>query len=306
MAKKRAIRKRTVSASPRQSPAAALSPAPRLPASSVPTSSPAPLAFVTVYDKTNVQSFCSSLASRGWRFVSCGGTFTLLQAAGLPVQDVSDVIESTRPDAVRIFGGRLKTLQPCVHGAILASTKEEHRDLETHGITPIDMVVANLAPHGGDVAGLDIGGASLLRCAAKTARVAAVSNPEDYEVVLEDMDRETGHVSPQLRRRLAKSALGYVASYDASVYGGARGLSVSSMASPVPKRAVSLKRYIEHSSTSKGDRAECGSIAPPSLQGVPAVLVKARGKKRAVQSATPSRLAMLRKVIQKMHGTEGY
>jgi len=123
--------------------------------------------------------------------------------------------------APEMLGGRVKTLHPTIHGGILADrSRPEHRaDLEERGITPIDLVVANLYPFTSDpgIELIDIGGPTMVRAAAKNhAHVGIVVDPADYGAVLDEL-RATGALSDATRRRLARAAFAHTAAYDAAI-----------------------------------------------------------------------------------------
>ena len=182
-------------------------------------------ALLSVYDKTGIVELAQGLSELGWDLVSSGGTATALRAAGLDVTDIGE-ITGVPP----ILGHRVVTLQPKIHGGILADpTNPEHQaDMEQYGITPFDLVVGNLYPfgsdpsafeHGGGTAEdvIDIGGPAMVRAAAKNhAHVGVVVLPADYPVVLSEL-RESGSLSAETRRRLARAAFAHTAAYDAAV-----------------------------------------------------------------------------------------
>jgi len=88
-----------------------------------------PRALLSVSDKTGVVDFARSLAELGWELVSTGGTAKALRSAGLSVRDVSEV--TGFPE---MMDGRVKTLHPAVHGALLArrDVPEHMASLEEH------------------------------------------------------------------------------------------------------------------------------------------------------------------------------
>ncbi|HEU0165065.1 MAG TPA: bifunctional phosphoribosylaminoimidazolecarboxamide formyltransferase/IMP cyclohydrolase, partial [Thermomicrobiales bacterium] len=98
-------------------------------------------ALLSVYDKSGIVAFARELDHLGYELVSTGGTFAALEAAGLPVRQVSDVTGSPE-----ILDGRVKTLHPKIHGGLLArrDLPDHVRQLEEHEITPIDILVSNL------------------------------------------------------------------------------------------------------------------------------------------------------------------
>src|SRR5580698_8587941 len=146
--------------------------------------------------------------------ISTGGTARILREAGLSVRDVSDL--TGFPE---MLDGRVKTLHPKVHGGILhMRDSAEHRSaVAEHGIEPIDMVVVNLyafeetarkpgVPFGELVENIDIGGASMLRSAAKNFEdVAVVTSPTDYPALASEMLANQGGLSFETRWRLARS-----------------------------------------------------------------------------------------------------
>ena len=181
-------------------------------------------ALISVSDKTGVADLASELAGQRVELISTGGTSSLLREAGLAVHDIGEV--TGFPE---IMDGRVKTLHPLVHGALLADRdKPQHTHaMDTHGIRPIDLLVVNLYPfeqtvaQGGDFAAcienIDIGGPALIRAAAKNhAHVTVVVDPADYPLIL-DQIREHGHVQPDTRRSLAAKAYARTAAYDAAV-----------------------------------------------------------------------------------------
>jgi phosphoribosylaminoimidazolecarboxamide formyltransferase/IMP cyclohydrolase len=183
-----------------------------------------PRALLSVSDKTGVVDFARSLAGLGWELVSTGGTAKALRSAGLTVRDVSEV--TGFPE---MMDGRVKTLHPAVHGALLArrDIPEHMKALAEHEITPIDLVAVNLYPFRETVArngttpedaieNIDIGGPSMLRSAAKNfASVWVIADPDDYERVHSALD--AGDDDLELRRILAGKAFAHTAAYDAAI-----------------------------------------------------------------------------------------
>ncbi len=180
-------------------------------------------ALVSVFDKSGVVEFARGLRDLGVEIVSTGRTAELLAASGVSVVPVEQA--TGFPE---MLGGRVKTLHPSIHAAILASSKPGHlAELERAGIAPFDLVVVNLYPFEAAVAEgrtrdeivemIDIGGPAMLRAAAKNhERVAAVVDPADYEPVLSEI-REAGAPSLGTRRRLALKAFRRTAAYDAAI-----------------------------------------------------------------------------------------
>src|SRR5689334_3235514 len=182
-------------------------------------------AIISVYDKTGVVGFAQGLSALNVEIYSTGKTAQALAEASLPVHSISEI--TGFPE---ILDGRVKTLHPAVHGGILARRdREAHMaELEEHHITPIDLVVCNLYPFSEAVAQpdvtletaleeIDIGGVTLLRAAAKKfPSVTVVVRPEDYEVVLEEIQTQ-GSASAETRRKLAAIAFQHTALYDTAI-----------------------------------------------------------------------------------------
>jgi phosphoribosylaminoimidazolecarboxamide formyltransferase/IMP cyclohydrolase len=173
-------------------------------------------ALLSVYDKSGIVDLARGLVELGWELVSSGGTAKVIADAGLPVLDVADVTGSPI-----MLGHRVVTLHPKVHGGILADLDDpSHRaDLETHGITPIGLVVSNLYPFSSDpgIELIDIGGPTMVRAAAKNyAHVGILVDPGDYAAVLDEL-RASGALGAETRRRLARKAFAHTAAYDAAI-----------------------------------------------------------------------------------------
>jgi len=182
-------------------------------------------ALLSVSDKTGIVEFARALAARGIKLISTGGTSRAIADAGIEVQDVSSL--TGFPE---IMDGRVKTLHPSVHGGLLAvRTDDDHlKAMTEQGIAPIDMAVLNLYPFEETVAGggnydacvenIDIGGPAMIRAAAKNhGFVTVITDPSDYETVLQELDGRQNQTSLALRKRLAHKAFARTANYDAAI-----------------------------------------------------------------------------------------
>ncbi|HEU4563281.1 MAG TPA: bifunctional phosphoribosylaminoimidazolecarboxamide formyltransferase/IMP cyclohydrolase [Gemmatimonadaceae bacterium] len=183
-----------------------------------------PRALLSVSDKRGLVEFARGLATLGWELVSTGGTAKALREAGLAPLDVSEV--TGFPE---MMDGRVKTLHPAVHGALLArrDLPEHMAAAAEHDITPIDLVAVNLYPFRETAARpgiapdevieqIDIGGPSMVRSAAKNfAAVTVIVDPGDYPRVLAALEAEDDDLD--LRRLLAGKAFAHTASYDAAI-----------------------------------------------------------------------------------------
>ncbi len=180
-------------------------------------------ALVSVSDKDGVVEFCDSLVKNGFEIVSTGGTFKLLQASGIKAIEIDEITKF--PEC---FEGRVKTLNPFVHGAILhRRDKQSHLDeAKELGVGAIDLVCVNLYPFKETIAktddfeqiieNIDIGGPAMVRSAAKNFEsVIIVTSKNDYKSVVEAL--QSGSDSYEFRRDLMIRAYEHTASYDAMI-----------------------------------------------------------------------------------------
>jgi phosphoribosylaminoimidazolecarboxamide formyltransferase / IMP cyclohydrolase len=181
-------------------------------------------ALLSVSDKTGIVELGHGLASLGIEILSTGGTAQLLEKDGIAVQKVQDVT-----GVKEMLGGRVKTLHPKIHGAILArrDVASDQAEIKALRIEPIDLVVINLYPFRSAVEkglpreeiieNIDIGGPALIRSAAKNAEyVTVLVDPADYKTVLAELQQKREvHVST--RRRLQARAFAHTAAYDSAI-----------------------------------------------------------------------------------------
>lgn len=182
-------------------------------------------ALLSVSDKSGLVEFARELARRDVALLSTGGTFKALAAAGIPVETVESYTGSPE-----VMDGRVKTLHPKVHGALLAREGTDDSDLERIGARLIDLVVVNLYPFEQTLSkpdaefdelieNIDIGGPSMLRSAAKNhSRVTVVCDPTDYAIVLAELADSDG-TTLETRRRLAAKVFAHTAAYDGAISG---------------------------------------------------------------------------------------
>jgi phosphoribosylaminoimidazolecarboxamide formyltransferase/IMP cyclohydrolase len=183
-------------------------------------------ALISVADKTGIVDFARGLAGLGVEIISTGGTAAALREADLEVRDVAELTGSPE-----ILDGRVKTLHPRLHAALLAvrDDPDHMATLEAEGIEPIDLVCVNLYPFERTVArqevseaeaveNIDIGGPTMIRAAAKNHRfIAVVVMPESYDAVLAELEDSVGCVSAETRHWLANEAFAFTARYDAAI-----------------------------------------------------------------------------------------
>ena len=188
-------------------------------------SEPIRRALLSVSDKTGIVEFGRFLADQGAEVLSTGGTAKMLADAGVPVVEVSE--HTGFPE---IMDGRVKTLQPAIHGGLLAvrDNAEHVQAMEDHNIAPIDLLCVNLYPFEETLAGgagyddcvenIDIGGPAMIRAAAKNhGDVTVVVEPEDYQRVMDEMAANSGATSLDTRKFLAQRAYARTAAYDAAI-----------------------------------------------------------------------------------------
>ena len=182
-------------------------------------------ALISVSDKTGVVEFAKGLVALGWEILSTSGTMKLLKESGVPVTSVSDV--TGFPE---ICDGRVKTLHPKIHGALLArrDIPEHMKELKDNDIDTIDLVCVNLYPFRETIAKpdvtmedavehIDIGGPSMLRSAAKNSEsVTVVCNPADYETILSEIKAD-GNTTRETRLKLSAKAYTHTAEYDMAI-----------------------------------------------------------------------------------------
>jgi phosphoribosylaminoimidazolecarboxamide formyltransferase/IMP cyclohydrolase len=183
-----------------------------------------PRALISVSDKRGVVAFARGLVDLGWEIISTGGTAATLRNGNVPVIEVERL--TGFPE---LLDGRVKTLHPAVHGALLArrDLPEHVSALAKHKITPIDLVAVNLYPFQLTISrpeasledaleNIDVGGPSMLRSAAKNHEsVLPIVDPTDYPTVLEMLKQ--GAIAPETRREFAAKVFAHTADYDAAI-----------------------------------------------------------------------------------------
>jgi phosphoribosylaminoimidazolecarboxamide formyltransferase/IMP cyclohydrolase len=183
-----------------------------------------PTALLSVSNKKGLIELANDLCKQGWSLLASGGTAAAIRQVGIDIQDIAAYTGSPE-----ILGGRVKTLHPAVHAGILArATVSDQTDLTRIDARLIDLVVVNLYPFQETVnqpnaalveaiENIDIGGVALIRAAAKNyERVAVVTDPADYPLVVDEL-KTYQHVTPTTRQRLALKAFRYTAGYDTAI-----------------------------------------------------------------------------------------
>lgn len=235
-------------------------------------------ALVSVSDKTGLVELGAALAAAGVEIVASGGTSRALRQAGIAVTAVPEVT-----GAPEMLGGRVKTLHPSIHGAILADTAvaEHVEDLKAGDIAPIDLVVCNLYPFEEAVAAgkaraeivenIDIGGPAMIRAAAKNhTRVAVATSPDHYATIVEALAR--GGTTFEERRRLATSAFAHTGRYDALIHGWLTGDD------PLPATRLVALEHVTGLRYGENPHQEAALYRQAGADGWPFALTQIQGK----------------------------
>jgi phosphoribosylaminoimidazolecarboxamide formyltransferase/IMP cyclohydrolase len=183
-------------------------------------------AIISVYDKRNLIELARVLQKFDVEILSTGGTLAAMKKEGIQAISVS-----TFTGTPEILGGRVKTLHPKIHGGILfrRDSEDDCAEMTHQEYRPIDMVVVNLYPFEKTVSNplaseaeiienIDIGGPTMIRAAAKNhAGVTIVTDPDDYQLIIEELEKSQGAVSAELRKDLATRAFDLIYKYDAAI-----------------------------------------------------------------------------------------
>ena len=181
------------------------------------------VALISVSDKKDIDILASKLIKNNYTLLSTGGTAKFLQSKGINIIPIS---QFTNFD--EILGGRVKTLHPIIHAGILAKTEKDLNDLKDDKYHLIDMVIVNLYPfektisqknctYSKAIENIDIGGPTLLRASAKNhERVTVLTEPEDYQKVVNEIE-ENGSITKTMKRELAAKAFLKVSKYDSMI-----------------------------------------------------------------------------------------
>ena len=180
-------------------------------------------ALISVSDKTGVVEFALGLSSLDIEIISTGGTAKLLRDNNIPVIEVSDY--TGYPE---MMSGRVKTLNPMIHGGILARRGKDDEVMSENNIRPIDLVVVNLYPfqqtisnsnctHEDAIENIDIGGPAMLRSSAKNHEsVTVIVDSSDYQLILNELNKN-GNTTFETRKALALKTFEHTAKYDGAI-----------------------------------------------------------------------------------------
>lgn len=181
-------------------------------------------ALLSVSDKSGLIEFAKKLIELGIELISTGGTYQLLQENNIRAQEISAVT-----DFPEIMHGRVKTLHPKIHGAILGLRDEHEAVAHEHHIKWIDLVVCNLYPFAETIKkpnvlfddaieNIDVGGPTMVRAAAKNMGwVSVVVSTQDYADIISELESNHAQISFDTRKKLAQKAFQHTAHYDAMI-----------------------------------------------------------------------------------------
>lgn len=183
-------------------------------------------ALISVSDKSGLREFAQKLTDEfNVKIYSTGGTFKFLREHNISAEKIENLTQMPE-----LLGGRVKTLHPAVFSGILARRdhSEDIQELSERGFPLFDLVVVNLYPFAETIKksdateadcieNIDIGGIALLRAAAKNFYfVAVVTSPEDYPLIIGELQTHNG-ITPETRRRLAMKAFRVSTDYDDTI-----------------------------------------------------------------------------------------
>ena len=180
-------------------------------------------ALISVSDKSGIIEFAQVLVSKDIEIISTGGTAKLLKDNNIPVTEVSEY--TGYPE---MMAGRVKTLNPIIHGGILARRGVDEKVMAENDIKPIDLVVVNLYPFQSTIddpdcsiedaiENIDIGGPAMLRSSAKNyLSVTVVVDCKDYQLILNELN-DNNDTSLETRRKLALKTFEHTAQYDGAI-----------------------------------------------------------------------------------------
>lgn len=180
-------------------------------------------ALISVYDKEGIVEFAKELEKLGWEIISTGGTSKILRESNINIIEIEDI--TNFPE---ILDGRVKTLNPFIHGGILykRENNSHKKTIKDMKIGSIDMIVNNLYPfeemlkkeasEEDMIENIDIGGPSMIRAGAKNYKdVIVVTDNNDYEEIIDKL--KENNLDINYRRKLAKKAFNYTSYYDSII-----------------------------------------------------------------------------------------
>lgn len=195
-------------------------------------------ALISVSDKSGIEEFAKELEKNGVEIISTGGTYKKIKSAGIKVKKVEEITGFGE-----MLDGRVKTLHPFIHAGLLAdrSNTKHMAEIKKQGINLIDMVVVNLYPFKETISkpnveledaveNIDIGGPTMIRSAAKNYKsVAVVVNPDDYNMIAEEMKKNNGKINDEMLFSLCVKAFEHTYKYDEVIFNYFNNLKTNSV-----------------------------------------------------------------------------
>jgi len=183
-------------------------------------------ALISVSDKTGLDKIVEYLDQNQIEIISTGGTCKKIQEITQNVIEISDY--TGFPE---IMNGRVKTLNPFIHGGVLANRDmDSHQaDMANNNIKPIDLIIVNLYPfeevvsRGAEfneaIENIDVGGPTMVRAAAKNHKhVVIITDPSDYDTLIEELKNNNNETSQEFRKKMAIKAFAKTAKYDTAIH----------------------------------------------------------------------------------------
>jgi phosphoribosylaminoimidazolecarboxamide formyltransferase/IMP cyclohydrolase len=247
---------------------------------------PVSRALISVSDKSGIVELARELVDRGVEIISSDGTTAFLNGAGVAAKSVTEVT-----GAAELLGGKVKTLHPAIHAALLADHNNPDQVAELHQLGVIDLLVINLYP----TSGFDIGGPALARAAAKNAEhVAVITTQDQYPELIANLDLGT---SLEQRKRWALQALMMTARYDMALL-QERGVELRYGENPqqsgrlvadhphmiLQGKEMSFNNYLDLDAAWKTAR-NCGAAVAIVKHGIPSGVAQADSATKAFVSA---------------------
>jgi phosphoribosylaminoimidazolecarboxamide formyltransferase/IMP cyclohydrolase len=182
-------------------------------------------ALISIFDKQNIKKLLNVLKKNKIKIISSGGTYKEIKRLKFKCLEVSEFTNSPE-----ILEGRVKTLHPKIHAGILNKReKKSHlRDIKNNNFENIDLVIVNFYPfektleatknHEKIIENIDIGGPSMVRSAAKNYHdVTVITSSEQYDELIEELDKNKGSTSLKFREKLSRIAFTETAYYDSII-----------------------------------------------------------------------------------------
>jgi phosphoribosylaminoimidazolecarboxamide formyltransferase/IMP cyclohydrolase len=182
-------------------------------------------ALISVSNKSHLRPLLNSLKKNNIKIISSGGTYKEIKKLKFKCLEVSDFTNSPE-----ILEGRVKTLHPKIHAGILnkRNNKIHIKDLKNNNFENIDLVIVNFYPfentlnnsknHEKIIENIDVGGPTMVRSAAKNYQdVTVVTSSDQYNELIDELNRNKGSTSLQFREKLARIAFTETAYYDSVI-----------------------------------------------------------------------------------------